>query len=55
MPLEDENPDLLYYFYYEQGLIAKRASYGSKSSSAMTKHINRHYPLIIIEKVTNKK
>jgi hypothetical protein len=26
MPLEDENPDLLYCFYYEQNSTAKRAS-----------------------------
>lgn len=55
MPLEDEDPDLLYCSYCEQGLIAKQALYGSKSSSAMTKHINRYHPLIIIEKATNKK
>ena len=55
MPLEDEDPDLLYCSYCKQGPIAERAPYSSKSSSAMTKHINRYHPLIIIEKATNKK
>jgi hypothetical protein len=55
MPLEDENSDLLYCSYCEQDLTAKRAPYGSESSSAMTKHINRNHPFIIIEKATNKK
>jgi hypothetical protein len=55
MPLEDEDPDLLYCSYCEQGPAVARAPYGSDSSSAMTKHINRYHPLIIIEKATNKK
>jgi hypothetical protein len=55
MPLENENPDLFYYFYCEQDLIAKRASFGSEKSSAIIKHINRYYLLIIIEKAANKK
>ena len=55
MPLEDEDPDLLYCSYYEQGPTAARAPYGSESSSAMTKHINRYHPLISIEKAMNKK
>jgi hypothetical protein len=55
MPLENENSDLFYYFYYEQDLIVKRAPYDSESSSAMITYINRCYPLIIIEKATNKK
>jgi hypothetical protein len=49
MPLENENPNLLYYFYY------KEVPYGSENSSTMTKHINKHYLLIIIKKATNKK
>ena len=55
MPLEDENSDLFYCFYCEQDLTAKRAPYGFENLSAITKHINRYYPLIIIEKATNKK
>jgi hypothetical protein len=55
MPLENENPDLFYYSYYEQGLIAERAPFGSEKSSTITKHINRYYSLIIIEKAANKK
>ena len=49
MPLEDEDPNLLYCSYCEQDPITKRVPYGSESSSAMTKHINRYYPLIIIK------
>jgi hypothetical protein len=55
MPLENENLDLFYCSYCEQGLIAKRAPYGSKKSSAIIKYINRYHPLIIIKKTTNKK
>jgi hypothetical protein len=55
MPLENENPDLFYCSYYKQGLIAERAPFGSKKSLIMTKHINRYYPFIIIEKAANKK
>jgi hypothetical protein len=55
MPLEDEDLDLLYCSYCKQGPIAKRAPYGSKSSLAITKYINRYHPLIIIEKAMNKK
>jgi hypothetical protein len=55
MPLENENPDLFYYSYCKQDLAAEQAPYGSKKSSAMTKHINRYHLLIIIEKATNKK
>jgi hypothetical protein len=55
MPLKDENPDLLYCSYCEQSPTVKRAPYGSENLSAMTKHINRYYPFIIIEKATNKK
>ena len=55
MPLEDENSDLLYCSYCEQDSTAKRAPYGSESSSAITKHINRYYPLISIKKAMNKK
>jgi hypothetical protein len=54
MPLEDENPDFLYCSYCEPNSTIKR-TYGSESSSAMTKHINRYHPLVIIEKATNKK
>jgi hypothetical protein len=50
MPLEDEDPDLLYCSYCEHGPAAIRAPYGSESSSAMTKHINRYHPLITIKK-----
>jgi hypothetical protein len=53
--LENENLDLFYYYYYKQGSIVKQALYGSKSSSAMTKYINKYHPLIIIKKAMNKK
>jgi hypothetical protein len=49
MPLEDENPNLLYYFYCEE------MPYDSENSSTIIKHINKYHSLIIIEKVTNKK
>ena len=55
MPLEDKNPDLLYCSYCKQGPVAKQALYGSESSLAITKYINRYHLLIIIEKATNKK
>ena len=55
MPLEDKDLDLLYCSYCKQGPIAEQALYSSKSSLAMTKHINRYYLLIIIEKAINKK
>ena len=50
MPLEDEDPDLLYYSYYKHSPVAIWALYGSESSSAITKHINRYYLLITIKK-----
>jgi hypothetical protein len=50
LPIEGEDPDLLYCSYCEQGETAKRALYGFDSSLAMTKHINRYHPLIIIKK-----
>jgi hypothetical protein len=49
MPLENENPNLLYCFYCE------KMPYDSENSLIMTKHINKHYSLIIIKKATNKK
>ena len=55
MTLKNEDPDLFYCSYYEQGPIAERTPFGSKKSSAIIKHINKYYPLIIIEKATNKK
>ena len=55
MPLKNEDPDLFYCSYCEQGSTAERAPFGSKKLSAMTKHINKYHPLIIIEKATNKK
>jgi hypothetical protein len=55
IPLENKNPDLFYYSYYKQGPTAERAPFGSETLSAIIKHINRYYPLIIIEKATNKK
>ena len=55
MPLENEDSDLFYCSYYKQGLTAKRAPFDFKKLSAITKHINRYYPFIIIEKTTNKK
>ena len=55
MPLEDEDPDLFYCSYCEQGPTTERAPFGFKKLSAITKHINRYHPLIIIEKATNKK
>ena len=50
LPLEGEDPDLLYCLYCN--LTTK--PYGSNSSSAMTKHINRKHPLVIIEKTVSK-
>jgi hypothetical protein len=55
MPLKDEDSDLFYCSYCEQSLTVKRAPFGSKKSSTITKYINRYYPFIIIEKATNKK
>jgi hypothetical protein len=50
LPLEGEDLDLLYCSYCD--LITE--PYGSNNSSAMTKHINRKHPLIIIEKTMSK-
>jgi hypothetical protein len=55
MPLKDEDLDLFYYSYYKQGPIAQQVLYSSKSSSAITKYINRYYLFIIIKKTINKK
>jgi hypothetical protein len=51
----NENSDLFYYSYCKQGPIAERAPFDSKKLSAITKHINKYYSLIIIKKVANKK
>jgi hypothetical protein len=55
MSLEDEDLNLLYCSYYKQSPTAQRAPYSSKSSLAITKHINKYHPLIIIKKAINKK
>jgi hypothetical protein len=49
IPLKNENPNLLYYFY------CKEMPYGSENSLIIIKHINKYHLLIIIEKATNKK
>ena len=54
MPLEDEDPDLLYYSYYKQGLAAIRALYNFESLLAIIKHIYRYYLLITIKKAIAK-
>ena len=51
-PLEGENPNLLYCSYCE--LTDNLAPYGTNTSSAMTKHINRKHSYIIIEKSISK-
>jgi hypothetical protein len=54
MPLKDEDPDLLYYSYYKQGLVATRALYSFKSLLAITKHIYKYHLLITIKKAIAK-
>jgi len=51
MPLEGEDPDLLYCSYCDS---TETESYGANNSSAITKHINRKHPLVIIEKSVSK-
>ena len=51
-PLEGEDPSLLYCSYCK--LTDGLALYGTKTSSAMTKHINRKHPYITIEKSISK-
>ena len=51
MPLESEDLDLLYYSYCD---LVEIESYSANNSLAMTKHINRKHPLIIIEKSISK-
>src|SRR6266536_1398429 len=52
-PLEHENQDFLYYSYCDVNDIIYKP-YGSDSSSAMTKHINRKHPHITIKKSVSK-
>ena len=54
-PLEGEDIDLLYCSYCPVGEEAEREPYGSDNSSAMTKHISRYHPTIVVEKALNKK
>ena len=49
LPLDSEDPDLLYCSYCNSPEL-----YSSNNSSAMTKHINRKHPLVIIEKPVSK-
>src|SRR5271168_370804 len=51
MPLEGKDVDLLYCSYCDS---TDTESYGASNSSAMTKHINRKHPLVIIEKSVSK-
>lgn len=53
-PLEGENATLLYCAHYALGNEDKLL-YGSDTLSAMTKHIQRHHPTIVIEKLLSKK
>ena len=49
LPLDSEELDLLYCSYCDS-----TKSYGSNNSLAITKHINRKHPLVIIEKPISK-
>jgi BED zinc finger len=49
--LEGEDLDLLYCSYCNS---TETESYSANNSSAMTKHINRKHPLVIIEKSISK-
>ena len=51
LPLDSEDSDLLYCSYCDS---IETESYGANNSSAMTKHINRKHPLVIIEKSVSK-
>lgn len=51
-PLEGEDPSLLYCSYCE--LADNLTPYGANTSSAMTKHIRRKHPHIVIEKSVSK-
>jgi hypothetical protein len=48
-PLEGEDATLLYCAHCPLG-DEDKLPYGSDTSSAMTKHIQRHHPTIVIEK-----
>jgi len=52
-PFEDEDQDFLYYSYCDINDPIKKP-YGIDSASAMTKHINRKHPHILIEKPLSK-
>ena len=49
LPLDSEDPDLLYCSYYNLTKL-----YNSNNLLAITKHINKKYPLIIIKKLISK-
>jgi hypothetical protein len=53
-PLEGEDATLLYYAYCPLG-DEDKLLYGSDTSSAITKHIQRHHPTIVIKKPLSKK
>jgi hypothetical protein len=53
-PLEGEDATLLYCAYHLLG-DEEKLLYGSDTSSGITKHIQRKYPTIIIEKPLSKK
>jgi len=52
-PLEGEDITLLYYAHCPLG-DEDKLLYGSDTSSAMTKHIQRHHPIVVIEKPLSK-
>ena len=49
LPLDSKDLDLLYCSYYDLTKL-----YGSNNSLAMTKHINKKHPLVIIKKLVSK-
>ncbi len=51
-PTESKNQAFLYYLYCKPGLLT--VLYSTTSTSNITKHINRHYPEIIIKKALSK-
>jgi hypothetical protein len=53
-PLDSEDTTLLYCAHCPLG-DQDKLPYGSDTSSAMTKHIQRHHPAIVIEKPLSKK
>lgn len=53
-PLDGEDVTLLYSAYCPLE-DEDKLPYGSDTSSAMTKHIQRHHPALVIEKPLSKK